>query len=217
MPEPDTETTVYTSHNFSIDCGGVVHDPDKNLYLIVANRVGVSGDVSYSYELPKGQKTETEDLLITATRETRRETGVTTASIAPPPDLAEEDMDIDDDDEEIIPGEDMYTTESIAITHSLWDEGSYTIMYLIFWFALQADSKIFPCQTLQEFGASDIPSTTTRRGQQQRGKKRSPVWVTEDEALELLSKEDDKEVIKQMAGLLRVKASWAQLRDERDY
>lgn len=55
------------------------------------------------------------------------------------------------------------------------------------------------------------------RQQQQRGKQRSPIWVTEDEALELLSKEDDKEVIKQMAGLLRVKKNWEQLRDERDY
>lgn len=128
-------------------------------------------------------------------------------------------MDIDDDDEEIIPGEDMYTTEPIAITHSLWDEGSYTIMCLTFWFALQANSERFPCQTLQEFGASDMQSTTTRRErqQQQRGKQRSPIWVTEDEALESLSKEDDKEVIKQMAALLRVKKTWEQLRDERDY
>ncbi|CAD0044549.1 unnamed protein product [Aureobasidium pullulans] len=149
MPESNTETTVYTSRNFSINCGGVIHDPDKDLYLILANRVGASGDISYSYKLPKGQKTETEDLLATAIRETRRETG--------------EDMDIDDDDEEIIPGEDI------------------------------------------------------RERQQQRGKQRSPIWVTEDEALELLSKEDDKEVIKQMAGLLRVKKTWEQLRDERDY
>lgn len=219
MPEPNTETTVYTSRNFSINCGGVIHDPDKNLYLILANRVGASGDISYSYKLPKGQKTETEDLLATAIRESRRETGVTTTSMALPPDLAEEDMDIDDDDEEIIPGEDMYTTEPIAITHSLWDEGSYTIMCLTFWFALQANSERFSCQTLQEFGASDIQLTTTRRErqQQQRGKQRSPIWVTEDEALELLSKEDDKEVIKQMAALLRVKKTWEQLRDERDY
>ncbi|THX22018.1 hypothetical protein D6D12_08027 [Aureobasidium pullulans] len=216
MPEPNTETTVYTSRNFSINCGGVIHDPDKNLYLILANRVGASGDISYSYKLPKGRKTETEDLLATAIRESRRETGVATTSMALPPDLAEEDMDIDDDDEEIIPGEDMYTTEPIAITHSLWDEGSYTIMCLTFWFALQADSEIFPCQTLQEFGASNIRSVTTRRGQQ-RVKQRWPIWVTEDEALELLSKEDDKEVIKQMAGLLRVKKNWEQLRDERDY
>ncbi|CAD0025118.1 unnamed protein product [Aureobasidium pullulans] len=163
MPESNTETTVYTSRNFSINCGGVIHDPDKDLYLILANRVGASGDISYSYKLPKGQKTETEDLLATAIRETRRETGVTTTSMALPPDLAEEDMDIDDDDEEIIPGEDI------------------------------------------------------RERQQQRGKQRSPIWVTEDEALELLSKEDDKEVIKQMAGLLRVKKTWEQLRDERDY
>ncbi|THZ25607.1 hypothetical protein D6C90_09145 [Aureobasidium pullulans] len=141
MPESNTETTVYTSRNFSINCGGVIHDPDKNLYLILANRVGASGDISYSYKLPKGQKTETEDLLATAIRESRRETGVTTTSMALPPDLAEEDMDIDDDDEEIIPGEDMYTTEPIAITHSLWDEGSYTIMCLTFWFALQAFIK----------------------------------------------------------------------------
>ncbi|THX01150.1 hypothetical protein D6D18_04351 [Aureobasidium pullulans] len=219
MPEPNTETTVYTSRNFSINCGGVIHDPDKNLYLILANRVGASGDISYSYKLPKGQKTETDDLLATAIRESRRETGVTTTSMALPPDLAEEDMDIDDDDEEIIPGEDMYTTEPIAITHSLWDERGYTIMCLTFWFALQANSERFPCQTLQEFGASDIQPTTTRRErqQQQRGKQRSPIWVTEDEALELLSKEDDKEVIKQMAALLRVKKTWEQLRDERDY
>ncbi|THX17559.1 hypothetical protein D6D13_00678 [Aureobasidium pullulans] len=71
MSESNTETTVYTSRNFAINCGGVIHDPDKNLYLILANRVGASGDISYSYKLPKGQKTETEDLLTTAIRETR--------------------------------------------------------------------------------------------------------------------------------------------------
>ncbi|OLN96558.1 hypothetical protein CCHL11_00658 [Colletotrichum chlorophyti] len=66
----------YPSHKFVISCGTVTVDTRARRVLLVYNKRHLI------YQLPKGRKEVCEDLLATALRETREETGVMARPIA---------------------------------------------------------------------------------------------------------------------------------------
>lgn len=226
-----TPRSTFLAEDFIISCGTVTFDPKLESYLIIVRVTPIQGGaISHDYFLPEGRKRIDETLLDCALRSTYEVTGIsvdsallpvhTNALPLPVEDMVQintrmngheqsveessvsrvktsredwwlrEDNILDFNTSDVHMSEEA-SHEPIAVTQRI---NSSNHLEQTFWFGAQAESSKYPCPSWEQFQLHQNGSV----------ERTLPIWVTWERAVDNLSRESDKDVMRYMDDLVAI-------------